>query len=95
MSKFTIEDLDREEIRELPKKYKYNEKENNFIGEEIFKKAKETGKHYAVEVYFESRNHAELVATFQDENTYIKCLPVLELIAKENNFIITESIKDE
>ena len=46
-----------------------------------------------VEVYFESRNHAELVATFQDENTYIKCLPVLELIAKENNFIITESIK--
>lgn len=46
-----------------------------------------------VEVYFESKNHAELIATFQDEKLYIKCLPVLELLAKENNCIITESIK--
>ena len=46
-----------------------------------------------VEVYFESRNSAEMIATFQNEGTYIKCLPILELIAKENNCIITESIK--
>jgi len=45
-----------------------------------------------VEVYFESNGCAEMVATFIDEETYIKCLPTLELLAKENNCIITESI---
>tara|TARA_R110000765_G_scaffold310482_1_gene403781 strand:- start:231 stop:461 length:231 start_codon:yes stop_codon:yes gene_type:complete len=46
-----------------------------------------------IEVYFESKGCAEMVATFIDEDTYIKCLPALELLAKENNFTITESIK--
>lgn len=45
------------------------------------------------EVYFESKGWAEMVATFIDEDTYIKCLPALELLAKENNCTITESIK--
>ena len=46
-----------------------------------------------IEVYFESKGCAEIVATFIDEETYIKCLPALELLAKENNCIVTESIK--
>jgi hypothetical protein len=46
-----------------------------------------------IEVYFESKGWAEVVATFIDEETYIKCLPALELLAKENNCTITESIK--
>jgi hypothetical protein len=46
-----------------------------------------------IEVYFESKGCAEMVATFIDEDTYIKCLPALELLAKKNNCIVTESIK--
>ena len=46
-----------------------------------------------VEVYFESKGWSEIVATFIDEETYIKCLPALKLLAKKNNCIVTESIK--
>jgi hypothetical protein len=46
-----------------------------------------------VKVYFESNSHAELVATFENEEIYIKCLPILEKEAKDQNQIITESIE--
>ena len=45
-----------------------------------------------VKVFFESKNHSELVATFVDEETYIKCLPALEELAKVNRMTVTESV---
>jgi hypothetical protein len=47
------------------------------------------------EVFFESKNHAELVATFVDEATYIACLPALEKLAKESRMTVTETDKGE
>ena len=47
-----------------------------------------------VKVYAESRNHAELWATFEDEELYIRCLPILEQEAKKGGMIITEEIDD-
>ena len=46
-------------------------------------------------VYFESRNHAELIATFEDEDIYIRCLPMLEKIAEESGMIVTESFSPD
>ena len=51
-----------------------------------------------VNVYFELENgkYAELVAIFNDEETYDVCLPALEKLAKKHNFdLVTESIIDE
>ena len=42
------------------------------------------------EVYFESNNHAEWVATFETEELFIACLPSLEKKAKEQRMIVTE-----
>lgn len=36
-----------------------------------------------VRVYFESNSHAELVATFESEELYNQCLPILEAEAKK------------
>ena len=47
-----------------------------------------------IKVYFESNNHAELVATFETEELYIKCLPSLEAAAQATNMIVTESIEE-
>jgi hypothetical protein len=47
-----------------------------------------------IKVYYESNNHAELVATFETEETYMRCLPALEMEAKENRMIVTESIEE-
>ena len=44
-----------------------------------------------LKVYFESKAHAELVATFEEEELYIKCLPILEEEAKKQRMIVTES----
>lgn len=44
-----------------------------------------------VTVYFESSSHAEIVAYFNDEETYMACLPSLEKLAKKNRMIVTES----
>ena len=44
-----------------------------------------------LKVYFESKSHSELVATFIDEKTYILCLPALKKLAKELEMIVTES----
>jgi len=47
-----------------------------------------------VNVFFESKGHAELVAIFQTEELYMACLPILEYQAKENRMIVTESITE-
>lgn len=48
-----------------------------------------------VKVYFETSSHAELVAIFDDEDTYMACLPALEKLRKKHGFdMVTESIID-
>lgn len=44
-----------------------------------------------IKVYFESGSHAECVATFMDEATYMACLPTLEQIATTQGMHVTES----
>tara|TARA_R110000782_G_scaffold56557_1_gene118610 strand:+ start:728 stop:886 length:159 start_codon:yes stop_codon:yes gene_type:complete len=46
------------------------------------------------EVYFESKTHAECVATFETEDLYIACLPSLEKKAKEQGMLVTEALID-
>jgi hypothetical protein len=48
-----------------------------------------------VTVYFETKNYAEKVAEFANEQLYIRCLPDLEKLAKEQRMIVTESIQEE
>jgi hypothetical protein len=49
-----------------------------------------------VKVYFETSGYAELVAIFDNEETYMVCLHSLEKLALENGFdIVTESIDEE
>lgn len=45
-----------------------------------------------IEVYFESNSHAELVATFESEATYMACLPILEELAKQERMEVTEQV---
>jgi hypothetical protein len=47
-----------------------------------------------IKVYFESKNHAELVATFENESIYIACLPTLKKVAKSQGMEVTESIDE-
>ena len=47
-----------------------------------------------IKVYAESKNHAELWATFEDEALYIQCLPILEAQAHKDRMIITESVEE-
>jgi hypothetical protein len=50
-----------------------------------------------VKVYFEMDNgkYAELVAIFDDEETYASCLPALEILCKKHHFdLITESVDE-
>lgn len=49
-----------------------------------------------VKVYFEmDGSYAELVAIFDDEDTYMACLPALEKLRKKHGFdLVTESIID-
>ncbi len=47
-----------------------------------------------VRVYFESNSHAELVATFETEELYNQCLPVLEAEAKKQRMTVTETIDE-
>ena len=64
---------------------------NNFI---TFVKKKNT----MVKVYFELDNgkYAELVAIFDNEETYDACLPALEKLAEKHNFdMVTESVDEE
>jgi hypothetical protein len=50
-----------------------------------------------VRVYFESKRGiwAEEIATFENEEHYIACLPALERLAEQQNAIVTESVEEE
>jgi len=48
-----------------------------------------------VKVYFETENgYSELVAIFDNEETYTVCFPGLEKLARQNGFFITESVEE-
>jgi len=48
-------------------------------------------------VYMETPKYsfAEVIAQFADEEIYALCLPVLEKYAKENGWVITESVRED
>ena len=48
-----------------------------------------------VKVYFESKTHAELIAVFDCEDTYLICLKALEKEAKRHRMTVTESVQEE
>lgn len=48
-----------------------------------------------VKVYYDSKNHSELVAIFDNEETFVLCLPALELEADRHGMTVTESVEDE
>lgn len=48
-----------------------------------------------IKVYFESSSHADMVATFANEDLYIACLTALVNKANEAGMIVTESIEVE
>jgi len=48
-----------------------------------------------VAVYFESPTGAHMVAQFDEESTYMACLPVLEKLASSKGYIVTESLDYE
>ena len=48
-----------------------------------------------VKVYFEGRNYAELVAMFDNDDTYAMCAKILERFAKRNGCILTESVEED
>lgn len=46
-----------------------------------------------IKVYFETNSTAELVAIFNDDDTYMKCLPGLKRLQKEGRWLyITKSV---
>ena len=48
-----------------------------------------------VKVYFETSSYCEQVAAFENEETYVACIPALEQLMKKLNFeIMTESVDD-
>jgi hypothetical protein len=49
-----------------------------------------------IKVYFETDSTSELVATFEHESHYIACLPILQELAKQENWsTVTESVVTE
>lgn len=49
-----------------------------------------------VKVYFETGSYSELVAIFDDEETYDACYKSLEKLAKKHNFTyVTESVVEQ
>lgn len=48
-----------------------------------------------IKVYFESNGCAAKIATFEDEDIYLLCLPALKKWAKANNGFITESCEED
>jgi hypothetical protein len=48
-----------------------------------------------VKVYFEGRNDAELVAMFDNDDTYAMCAKILERFAKRNGKVLTESVEED
>lgn len=45
-----------------------------------------------VAVYFEAKAGAHMVAQFDEEETYMACLPVLEKLAESKGYFVTESL---
>jgi len=56
---------------------------------------KRKGNQMKVAVYFEAKAGAHMVAQFDEEATYMACLPALEKLAKTNGYIVTESLDYE
>ena len=48
-----------------------------------------------VTVYFEAKSGAHMVAQFDEEATYMACLPALETLAASKGYIVTESVNYE
>ena len=48
-----------------------------------------------VAVYFELPTGAHMVAQFDEESTYMACLPALEKLASSKGYIVTESLDYE
>jgi hypothetical protein len=48
-----------------------------------------------VKVYFEASAGAHIVAQFDEEATYMACLPALEALANSKGYIVTESLDFE
>ena len=48
-----------------------------------------------VAVYFESQGGSHMVAQFDEESTYMACLPALEKLANSNGYVVTESMDFE
>lgn len=48
-----------------------------------------------IRVYFESNIHAELIATFESEESYTVCLPALEKLASKQGMIVTDHLDDD
>ena len=48
-----------------------------------------------VSVFFEAPAGAHLVAQFDEESTYIACLPALEKLAESCGYVVTESVDYE
>ena len=48
-----------------------------------------------VTVYFEAKIGAHIVAQFDEEATYMACLPALEALAESKGYIVTESLDFE
>ena len=48
-----------------------------------------------IAVYFEAPAGAHMVAQFDEESTYMACLPALEKLASSKGYIVTESLDYE
>jgi len=45
-----------------------------------------------VTVFFEAKAGSHIVAQFDEESTYMACLPALEKLAASQGYIVTESL---
>ena len=48
-----------------------------------------------IAVYFEAPAGSHMVAQFDEESTYMACLPALETLAESKGYIVTESLNYE
>jgi hypothetical protein len=46
-------------------------------------------------VYFENGRASEVIAQFASEELYMACLPVLEELAGNDGYIVTESMRED
>jgi hypothetical protein len=53
------------------------------------------GEAMKVKVYFEGNAGAHMAAQFDEDETYMACLPALETLAKSKGYIVTESVNYE